>query len=316
MSVVVREATPDDIPGILEVMRAALGETPLLQRTPELFAWKHTHNPFGPSIVLVAESEGRLAGVRAFMRWELDDGSGGRIRCVRPVDTATHPDFERRGIFRQLTLAALDVARDDGVDLVFNTPNPRSGAGYLSMGWQEVGWVDVLVRPRLTGRVSLAPDQLPNLGDGMPGVAAFDAPDITDRAPLGLRTPRTPDYLAWRFSDHPTARYGWVPAPDGPGGAVVRVGLRGGRVETVLSDLLGGAGPATVRSVIRASRSHHVAGFFSRGGPERRASIRGGMLAVAWMRTLRLVALPLSRHVDHALDLASWDLATGDLELL
>ena len=63
------------------------------------------------------------------------------------MDTATHPDFQRRGIFSRLTEAAVEAARDDGVDLVFNTPNEKSGAGYLKMGWQEVGPIGVMVRP-------------------------------------------------------------------------------------------------------------------------------------------------------------------------
>jgi GNAT superfamily N-acetyltransferase len=315
-AVEVREARPDDLPEMLGVLRAALGESPLLLRTPDLFAWKHHANPFGRSIVLVATVGDRLAGVRAFMRWELATPDGDRLRCVRPVDTATHPDFERRGIFRSLTLHALEEARADGVDLVFNTPNPRSGAGYLSMGWQEVGWVDVLVRPRLTRRTRSPADSLPTLGTGMPGVEPFVHPSITDRDPLGLRTPRSPTYLAWRFAGHPTARYGWLPSATGSGGAVARVGLRGGHPETVLSDLLGDAGPREVRAVIRASRTHHVAGFFSRRRPERRHAMAGGMVPAPWMRTLRLVALPLTGLATNALDLGSWDLATSDLELL
>ena len=42
----------------------------------------------------------------------------------------------------------------------------------------------------------------------------------------------------------------------------------------------------------------------------------GGMVPAPWMRTLRLVALPLTGLATKALDLGSWDLATSDLELL
>ncbi len=103
------------------------------------------------------------------MRWELKTTKGATLRCVRAVDTATHPDFHRRGIFRRLTEQAIEEALSDGVDLVFNTPNERSGAGYLSMGWVEVGKIDAMVRPtrRLFSRVEPAgspagPDQFLN----------------------------------------------------------------------------------------------------------------------------------------------------------
>ena len=134
---------------MLALLRSSLGETSLLQRTPDLFAWKHLDNPFGRSIILVADAGGTIAGLRAFMRWELTTPDGATLRCVRAVDTATHPDFQRRGIFSRLTEAAVEAAREDGVDLIFNTPNEKSGAGYLKMGWQEVGPIGVMVRPGL-----------------------------------------------------------------------------------------------------------------------------------------------------------------------
>jgi GNAT superfamily N-acetyltransferase len=77
------------------------------------------------------------------------DPDGTTINAVRAVDTATHPDWQGRGIFSRLTLGALDDLRDDGVDCVFNTPNDKSRPGYLKMGWQQVGKVPVSVR--LTG---------------------------------------------------------------------------------------------------------------------------------------------------------------------
>ncbi len=80
------------------------------------------------------------------MRWEFEHESA-VVRCVRAVDTATHPDYQGRGIFRRLTLAALPAMADDGVQFVFNTPNSQSLPGYLKMGWQEIGRARACVRP-------------------------------------------------------------------------------------------------------------------------------------------------------------------------
>ena len=145
----IRPYEPTDLDEVLGLLRVSLGESEVNRRSPELFAWKHVNNPFGPSIMLVAEDATGIVGFRAFMRWELSTVDGQRIRCVRPVDTATHPRAQRQGIFRNLTLAAVEAARLDKVDLIFNTPNPRSKAGYLTMGWVEVGRIGVLLRPRL-----------------------------------------------------------------------------------------------------------------------------------------------------------------------
>ena len=310
----IRPARPEDVSGILEVLTAALGETALLRRTPELWAWKHMINPFGPSIVLLAWFGDRIAGVRALMRWDLFTDHGHQVRCVRPVDTATHPDFERRGVFKALTLQAVDLARETGIDLIFNTPNPRSGAGYLSMGWREVGAIGVLARPRFGRAIRPDSEDLPSLEEIAPGTTQFRPIERPDRQPRGLRTPRSFDYQHWRFGSHPTARYGSI--EDGDGAAVVRVGVRSGRTELVLSDLLGGAGRRAISRAAATNRGSYLAGFFSKGSPERSAAVRAGMLPVPRLKTLQLVAMPLGELDTDPFDLRSWDIATSDLELL
>ena len=124
-------------------------------REPAPFAWKHDENPFGQSPARVAEDDsGTLVGLRTFLRWRFRRPDGTTLSAVRAVGTATHPDWQGRGIFSRLTLSALDDLRDAGVDRVFNTPNDKSRPGYLRMGWQQVGKVPVSVR--LTGPRSIA----------------------------------------------------------------------------------------------------------------------------------------------------------------
>lgn len=312
----IREATQADVPSILTVLKLALGETPLLERTPSLFEWKHSSNPFGPSIVLLAELDERVVGVRAFMRWNLLMPAGGTLRCVRAVDTATHPEYMRRGIFRALTESAIEVASDSGIDMVFNTPNPKSAAGYLKMGWQEVGHVGAMVRPRM-GRARRPLDGRPaTIEHQTPEVSGYKARAIEDRAPLGLRTPRTLEYLTWRFTGHPTARYGCVEGDSGQG-AVIRPSARNGRTETIVADLLGSKGQTqSMRKAAAASKSRYAAAWFSRGTPERRSAIKAGFLPIPGVSTLHLVARPLTSIDIDVFDISSWDFAISDLELL
>ncbi|HEY7469797.1 MAG TPA: GNAT family N-acetyltransferase [Acidimicrobiia bacterium] len=309
-----REATADDLDQILAVLRAALGETPLLKRTREQWSWKHEQNPFGSSIVLVATSGGRIAGVRALMRWRLSAPGLQEVSCVRPVDTATHPDFERQGIFRRLTMESLELAREQGVQLVFNTPNARSGAGYLSMGWKEVGPIGAMVRVRVGRVTGSTHGSAPQLAEIAPGSRSFSPIAHPDRPPRGLRTVRSRQYQDWRFCGHPTVRYGTI--GPGPGTPVLRAGVRNNRPELVISDLLGEAVPADVRLAGRANRSRYMAGFFAHGSPERRTALMGGMIPVPGIKALQLVALPLTDIDIDVFDLGCWDIATSDLELL
>lgn len=311
-----RQATAGDVTGILDTLKLALGETPTLKRTPALWNWKHEENPFGRSIVFVASDGPTIAGVRALMRWDLVWGDD-LIRCVRAVDTATHPKYRRRGIFRRLTELALGTATEDGVNLVFNTPNEQSAPGYLDMGWSRVSPIGVQMRPRLGRAQSPDPLAAPDMTNIAPGFAPIDEmPSEFEQGPAGgLRTEMSERYLAWRFRRHPTASYGWL-QDSSRGGMVARASSRNGRSELVVSDLLGSPGPGVIGRAARSSRSRYLAGWFSPASRKRRVAIRGGLIPVPGLTSLQLVARPLSDLPMDPLTLDAWDIATSDLELL
>ena len=123
----IREATAGDADAIVTLLGTSMARAGD-ERFGRLLAWKHEANPFGRSLQWVMVDGGQVVGYRAFMRWEFV-GLGRSWRAVRAVDTATHPDHQGKGIFKALTLHAVDVARDDGVDFVFNTPNDQSRPG-------------------------------------------------------------------------------------------------------------------------------------------------------------------------------------------
>ncbi|MGH8872893.1 MAG: GNAT family N-acetyltransferase [Acidimicrobiia bacterium] len=303
-----------DVAGVLDLLRAALGEPPLLERTPRLFAWKHFDNPFGRSIAILAEAGDRIVGLRTFMRWDLTAVDGSTIRCVRAVDTATHPDFHRRGIFRRLTEEGLELAVAQGIDLVFNTPNEKSGVGYVTMGWKQVGRVGVMVRPSPRLLSGVAPED----GDDPSRFIEEPVPawplDITDRRPLGLRTPRSPAYLGWRFGSHPTARYFQVKGRDSV--AVLRPNIRRRRRELLLVDVFGKRPGSAIRRSARRSRAGYMGAWFSSHTPERAAAVRAGLLPVPGLSPLTLMARPLRDLDVDVTKMESWDLAISDLELL
>ncbi len=147
MSEEIRPAAAADLSSILAIMRSSLG-WPSDARAEQLWRWKHEDNPFGPSPVWVGVVDGQVVAVRAFLRWELASTSGAFIRAVRAVDTATHPAYQGRGWFRRLTLHGLDALADEGVEVVFNTPNDASRPGYVSMGWTEQDRLTAWVRVR------------------------------------------------------------------------------------------------------------------------------------------------------------------------
>lgn len=302
-----------DVEQVLELMRLALGEPPLKKRTTELFRWKHIDNPFGRSIALVAEKRDQIIGLRTFMRWNLVTPDGDTLRCIRAVDTATHPDFHRRGIFSRLTEEAVEMARDDGVDMIFNTPNSKSKPGYLKMGWREVGRIGAMIRPSLslmrTTREDEALDPDRFLRDPRPVTAS----GLTDRPARGLRTPRTERYLDWRFTSHPSASY--FATGDERGAAVLRPNLRRGRRELVVADLFGSPA-AGVRAAVSGATDSYLATWFSVGSPERAAARRRGFVPLPGFTALTLVMRQLRDLPGSYWSMSAWDLAVSDFELL
>src|SRR5437867_10487355 len=118
MTVDIRPAVAEDREAITALLRRSLGAGDDA-RYPGFLEWKHRDNPFGPSYEWVAIVDEQIVGYRAFLRWEFV-ANGAVHRAVRAVDTATDEAHQGKGIFRSLTLHAVDEMCADGVSWVFN----------------------------------------------------------------------------------------------------------------------------------------------------------------------------------------------------
>lgn len=336
----VRPATPDDEPAVLALLDAALAGGPTGQRSMAFFRWKHHENPFGPSRAYVAEHDGRLVGFRTFLRWSFQAGDR-TVRAARAVDTATHPDFQGRGIFRTLTLGALEDLRAD-TDLVFNTPNGNSLPGYLKMGWATVAQLPIAirvarplrfaqglrsVRSATTGgkpvevRCSL-PRAVDVIHDDAALQSLLDEVARSDRASGRLVTARTPAYLQWRYQSAPGLDYRALALHRNgelAGLAVGRPRQRGRLTELTLAELLVRPGDRHSAGVLlrRLARSgvDHVAAHFPPGTDMSQAAWRAGYLPAPGVG-MTLVAHPLDSTLQpDPLQRSSWRLSLGDLEV-
>lgn len=206
---IIREAENKDIPEIVKVLKASLG-TVDLPLSEEIWNYKHQLNPFGESLVLVAEENNRIAGVRAFMRWNWQKGDK-LFKCVRAVDTATHPDFQGKGIFKKLTLAAVEKAKEEGCHLVFNTPNEKSRPGYLKMGWEKAGKLRVALKPdfSLQWLMKSSGCDLETSKD----LSSVEIEEICDNRNKHFQqtnlffTPKSSEFLSWRYETNPLQKY-------------------------------------------------------------------------------------------------------------
>jgi GNAT superfamily N-acetyltransferase len=316
----IRRATDPDRDEIITLLGASLRRE-ADPRFVRLFAWKHEENAFGRSPAWVAVDGDRIAGFRVLMPWEFVE-HGEVVRAVRAVDTATHPDYQGRGIFTSLALHAIDELRGD-VAFVFNTPNDQSRPGYLKMGWQVVGRVPTAVRPTgWRGLARIATARVPAERWSAPSDAGVPATDVlgdeaalarlvrSQPTPDALRTRLSPAFLRWRYGT-PLLSYRAVAAPGGvqDGVAFFRIRRRGEAREAALCDVIAAGGDAGVvgdltRAVTRAADADYVirlgGGLFPPGGLVR---LPGQGPLLTWR------AVSARRAPD------AWDLTLGDIEL-
>lgn len=312
----IREAVDGDLPQILGVLQSSLGWVPDEQYAA-FYRWKHHDNPFGVSPAWVAVDGERIVGLRVWLRWRFVR-YGERWDAVRAVDTATHPDYQGRGIFRRLTTASLEVLRDAGVAHVFNTPNEQSRPGYLKMGWEQVGKLPVGVRFRspvaaasaVRARVPADKWSLPTevaspagevLGDDA-AVTALLAQLPDDR----IRTDLDVEVLRWRYGFGPLYYRG---IRDDDGLLLFRLRRRGPATECVVGHVLAADNVAAgrlLRQVAKVSRADQVLQITDR------PHLRGGYLPLPGGGPIFTW-----RHLHHTTmpALAEWDLTMGDVEL-
>lgn len=319
--IVVRRMDPSDGQQVLALLSVALGWRPE-DPNDAFFDWKHRENPFGESPCWVASVESEIVGFRTLMRWEFDTPDG-PVRAVRAVDTATHPDYQGRGIFSALTRQAVKELTAEGVDFVFNTPNDKSRPGYLKMGWKDVGRLPTGLRPAtLFALPRIAAARVPAELWSVATKAGFAVSEALgeDNAIAGLlaalpksdavTTRRTPAYLRWRYGFEPLAYRAVLAGTSiAEGMLLFRLRRRARATELVIGDLLlPEPTPAAARRLVRTALRTTIADY---------------ALGLRTMTSSGLLPLPgqgpiltwRSLGSETMPPLADWRLSLGDIEL-
>jgi GNAT superfamily N-acetyltransferase len=329
-AVEVRAFEAKDEPGVLEVLRAAFGQWPrgIEGVTPsEFFRWKHLEGPFGPSSTLVAEADGAVVGLVAYMPWRFNAG-GRTLETLRGVDFALHPDRRRPGASSALTQAAVKHFSSD-LAFVWGNPNARGTPVSLKSGWRDVGRLHRFFQPstprlgtmrRAFGKASNEHREMPVtaksaaevLGDA---ATASILPAQTEGPSDRLTTAKGLDYLRWRYGRF--HEYRAVQSDSGAGGIVIfRPRCHGPfSVLDVCEMLVDRDDRRTARHLLQQARESAPSDFVSCGFASRREAALCGF-APARHREV-LVTYPIQPNlVPDSTQRASWALSRGDLELL
>jgi GNAT superfamily N-acetyltransferase len=338
--------TREALPQILVLLQQTLGNSGAVRKTEDFWLWKHHENPFGASYGLYAwdESNAEAASLRVLMRWTFRDRAGTIFHGVRAVDTATHPNHQRHGLFTILTSQAVTELTEQHIDLIFNTPNQKSLPGYLKMGWQIAAEWPLYLRPLRAARMAyrhLRP-VVPETATHFPanfGPAILSWNDFVrrfgdqiekllsawecSRIQTGIRTQRSAGYFAWRYGSHPHIQYAVYPHVDEhsrlQGFAILRPNVRYGRQETVLTEMClaqpdARLGTRLLSGLTRQLRSDYLIAHFADQTLEAELLKHNRFWRLP-RKQIVFTVRPLQDTSAYLVQAEAWDLSLGDLEL-
>ena len=226
----------------------------------EYWKWKYSRNPFGPSILIGArpadERAGRVAGFRAFWGWRFRH-HGGAMKAAQPCDTVVTPRYRRRGLFGEMTRRALEIARVDRIEVLFNNPNRESCSGYLKLGWRSsdgLQWYAKPLRPaRVFGELLRWRGRNPEVSWSRPsgvwngeldeGTLESLVEDCEERHKEMLWTERSRNFYRWRYGSASHRTYNAIFLQKGGARSAFLIygtGDRGNLRETQILDLIAG----------------------------------------------------------------------------
>jgi GNAT superfamily N-acetyltransferase len=107
---------------------------------PKYFRWKYCDNPAGSFVGFEAVHKGKTIASYGVIPepWII---GGQRVTGWQSMDTMTHPDYQRRGLFIKLAKRTYEeLAKVDPDHFIFGVPGPMSVRGFLDkLSWYNTG---------------------------------------------------------------------------------------------------------------------------------------------------------------------------------
>ncbi len=142
---------PGDEQGILELWRLVFSEGEQERGTLAYWNWQFRDNPAGLASIRIAADREKIVGQYAVIPMRLQI-QGRPVTATLSLDTMTHPDYRRQGMFETLATelyAELDKA---GVPIIYGFPNDNSLGGFVKkLQWTHICSLPVYVRPLRPG---------------------------------------------------------------------------------------------------------------------------------------------------------------------
>ena len=205
----------DNLNEMTEMFKLCFNLTP-----PEnYFEWKFLNNPAGRAIGFVAYHEGSVAGFYGVIPEDFMI-NGEKTVVYQSMDTMTHPDYQRQGLFTGLAKKTYEhLIETDGDVFIIGFPGLTSHPGFVKkLGWRDIVLIDYMFLHRavfkaknLFGKTSdLTFEKIERFDE------SFDAYFENKKySPAKILHRLDAGFLNWRLADNPLFEYDLVKLSEG-----------------------------------------------------------------------------------------------------
>lgn len=184
---------------ILELFKLAFNK----EMTPEYWKWRFQDNPFTKDIMIHLMWDGdKMVGHYAICPIEMII-DGEVCMTAFSMTTMTHPEYNGRGIFTQLSSSLYDELKNvHKYKMVWGFPNNNSHYAFI----KNLKWNNVATIPMLSiNKAKLKPSSGVKYSkvDNFNKVLALKLNNSTKK----IKINNTADYLNWRYNSNPFADY-------------------------------------------------------------------------------------------------------------
>ncbi|MEO9967576.1 MAG: GNAT family N-acetyltransferase [Reichenbachiella sp.] len=178
---------------------------------PGYFQWKYLDNPAGKAIAFVAKHEGTIAGFYGVIPewyWIADE----KQTIYQSMDTMTHPDYQRKGLFGKLAKLTYEhIKQVNGSIHLIGFPGHTSYNGFVN----RLDWEDIIqIKYRFVYRFWFG---LRHLFTKFPPIKIVTTDRLDQDVSVYLDTKKNRalpiekyidgSILQWRILDHPIRKY-------------------------------------------------------------------------------------------------------------
>jgi GNAT superfamily N-acetyltransferase len=199
-------------------------------RDKDWFLWKFRDSPYGQSVLSCVKDGDKIIGcvgygLQPFKLNQID------ITGAFAFESFVHPDYQRRGIYKNLLNNAEKAVSLLDVSFLISVPNSNSLNGFLKMSWNKLQTPSYWIRPKNIPKIIFSLRSLKMLFESNPSnLKKINFSKLNTQIYSEHLTPMlSTDYLEWRFLRYPVGEYLFNKEKNFF--SIMRVGKRGKLIE-------------------------------------------------------------------------------------